>query len=320
MSLNTNLSAETLVQVIRDVARRATSEEDVRFGVEHALSNALEILGLHRKAEYEKTTFSGSADAVYGHVIIEYKRPGRLAETGFPAKLSEQIGRYLMDFSRSAGGWEKQSEALEKMIGIGIDGQQIMFLRYSASGRKRDLPVAPLPGTHSSFYDIADFGIEGKGGFVATGPVQITKESIGLLLLYLRSLSRKPLTPEGLAAEFGPQSEVARQTVNALFQALQANRKQPRVATFFAEWQRIFGIVYGEEMSDAEKDVPELAALYGAVGGKSAPLQPLFFAVHTYYALLMKFLAVELASLQEGALVGSFAPEFIILVSQTQTI
>lgn len=307
MSLNTNLSAETLVQAIHDVARRATSEEDVRFGVEHALSNALEILGLHRKAEYEKTTFSGSADAVYGHVIIEYKRPGRLAETGFPAKLSEQIGRYLMDFSRSAGGWEKQSEALEKMIGIGIDGQQIMFLRYSASGRKRDLPVAPLPGTHSSFYDIADFGIEGKGGFVATGPVQITKESIGLLLLYLRSLSRKPLTPEGLAAEFGPQSEVARQTVNALFQALQANRKQPRVATFFAEWQRIFGIVYGEEMSDAEKDVPELAALYGAVGGKSAPLQPLFFAVHTYYALLMKFLAVELASLQKGALVGSFA-------------
>jgi len=307
MSLNTNLSAETLVQAIHDVARRATSEEDVRFGVEHALSYALKTLGLRRKAEYEKTTFSGSADAVYGHVIIEYKRPGRLAEIGFPAKLSEQIGRYLMDFSRSAGGWEKQSEALEKMIGIGIDGQQIMFLRYSASGRKRDLPVAPLPCTQSSYYDIANFGSEGKGGFVATGPVQITNESIGLLLLYLRSLSRKPLTPEGLAAEFGPQSDIARQAVNALFQALQANRKQPRVATFFAEWQRIFGIVYGEEMGDAGKDAPELAALYGAVGGKSTPLQPLLFAVHTYYALLMKFLAVELASLQEGALVGSFA-------------
>ncbi len=301
------LSVDTLVQSIREVAQHATSEEDVRFGVEHALSNTLKSLGLRQQAEYEKTTFSGSADAVYGHVVIEYKRPGRLAETGFPAKLSEQIGRYLVDFARSAGGWEKQSEALEKMIGIGMDGQQIMFLRYSASGRRRDLPVAPLPGTQSSFYEIANFGSEGKGGFVATGPVKITKESIGLLLLYLRSLSRKPLTPEGLASKFGPQSEVARQTVNALFQALQTNRAQPRVATFFAEWQRIFGIVYGEEMGDAEKDAPELAALYGAVGGKSTPLQPLFFAVHTYYAMLMKLLAVELASLQEGALVGSFA-------------
>jgi len=159
------LTAENLAQAIHELARRATSEEDVRFGVEHALSNTLESLGLRRQAEYEKTTFSGSADAVYGHVIIEYKRPGRLAETGFPAKLSEQIGRYLVDFTRSAGGWEKQSKALEKMIGIGIDGQQIMFLRYSASGRRRDLPVAPLPGTQSSFYGIADFGSEGKGGF-----------------------------------------------------------------------------------------------------------------------------------------------------------
>jgi len=50
MSLNTNLSAETLVQAIHDVAHRATSEEDVRFGVEHALSYALETLGLRRNA------------------------------------------------------------------------------------------------------------------------------------------------------------------------------------------------------------------------------------------------------------------------------
>ena len=76
------------------------------------------------------------------------------------------------------------------------------------------------------------------------------------------------------------------------------------MATFFAEWERIFGIVYGEELGKAEKDAPELAALYRAVSG--AELKPLFFAVHTYYALLMKFLAVELASLQGGALVGSF--------------
>jgi|GEM_PF-952502 len=254
------LTAENLAKTIHEVARRAASEEDVRFGVEHALSNTLQSLGIHRQAQYEKTTFSGgSTDAIYGHVILEYKRPGRLAETGFAPKLVEQIGRYLLDFARSAGGVEKRTEALEKLIGIGLDGRQIMFVRYSASGRKRDLPVAPLPGTH------------------------------------LRSLSRKPLTPEGLAKEFDPKSDVARQTVQSLFRALQANRAQPRVATFFAEWQRIFGIVYGEEMGDAEKDAPELAALYGAVGGKSAPLQPLFFAVHTYYALLMKFLAVELA-------------------------
>lgn len=304
------ITAQTLTQAIREVADNARSEEDVRVGVEHALSHALETIGLQRTAEYEKTTFSGSMDAVYGHVVIEYKRPGRMQEAGFPAKLAQQLSKYLLDFARKTAGKEKQAEALEKLIGIGMDAAQIMFLRYSASGRERDLPTAPLPGTQASFYDISGFDPEGpKGGFQAIGPVPITNESVGLLLLYLRSLSRKPLTPEALAAEFGPQSEIARHLVNAFYQALQEHRDQPHVATLFAEWQRIFGIVYGEELGDAQKDAPELAGLYDVPvrAGHVAPLQTMFFAVHTYYALLMKFLAVELASLQEGALVGSFA-------------
>jgi len=303
------LTAEKLAKEIREVARKAQSEEDVRLNVERVLGNALETLGIQREAQYEKSLFSGSADAVYGHVLVEYKRPGRLAEKGFSKKLAEQISKYLLDLAQSASGRDQQVEALEKMVGVGLDGESIMFMRYSASGRKRQIPTAPLPGTQYDFLDIPEVegSLEIKGGFQITGPVAIGKESIELFLLFLRSLSRKPLTPESLAAAFGPQSEVARSMVNALYHALETNREQPRVATFFAEWQRIFGIVYGEEVTNAEKDAPELAALYGSIKGKSTRLQPMFFAVHTYYALLMKLLAVEFAALQRGALVASFA-------------
>jgi len=310
MSINL-IAAENLAQAIRQVARKAHTEEDLRMGVEHALSATLQTLGLTATPEYEKTTLSGSADAVYGHAVIEYKRPGRLAEKGFPTKLARQIARYLTDQARPAGGRAKQAEALEKMIGIGLDGQQILFLRYSASGRKRESPLPPLPGTQLEFLDLRgllDFGGL-DGGFQMLGPVPVGRESVELLLLYLRSLSRKPLTPEALAADFGPQGEVAPNLVNVFYTALQAHRDHPRVATFFAEWDRIFGIVYGEELGKAERDAPELAALYRMVGRGAVTtplLKPLFFAVHTYYALLMKFLAVELASLQGGALVSSF--------------
>jgi hypothetical protein len=298
------IAAESLAQAIRQVARKAHSEEDLRVGVEQALSATLQVLGLTATPEYEKTTLSGSADAVYGHAVIEYKRPGRLAEKGFPAKLAEQIARYLTDQAHRAGGRAKQAEALEKMIGIGLDGEHILFLRYSATGRKRESPLPSLPGSQISFLDIDEYA----GGFQMVGPVPVGRESIELLLLYLRSLSRKPLTPEALAADFGPQGDIAPKLVNIFYTALQAHRDHPRVATFFAEWERIFGIVYGEELGQAERDAPELAGLYRTVSGrKGAPLlKPLFFAVHTYYALLMKFLAVELASLQGGALVSSF--------------
>jgi SAM-dependent methyltransferase len=118
------------------------------------------------------------------------------------------------------------------------------------------------------------------------------------------TFSRKPLTPEALAADFGPQGDIAPNLVNVFYTALQTHRNHPRVATFFAEWDRIFGIVYGKDLGKAERDAPALAALYRAVPG--AEFKPLFFAVHTYYTLLMKFLAVELASLQGGALRSSF--------------
>jgi methylase of polypeptide subunit release factors len=295
-----SVAADNLAEMIRQVAQKARNEEDLRVGVEHALSATLQALGLKTTPEYEKTTLSGAADAVYGHVVIEYKRPGRLAEKGYPVELAKQIARYLTDMASQAGEESSQREALEKMIGIGLDGQQILFLRYSATGRKRESPLPALPSTQKSFLTIEEY----EGGFQAIGPVPVGRESVELLLLYLRSLSRKPLTPEALAADFGPQGDIAPRLVNLFYTVLQTHRDHPRVATLFAEWDRIFGIVYGEELHKAQKDAPQLAVLYNAV--QDAELKPLFFAVHTYYALLMKFLAVELASLQGGALVGSF--------------
>lgn len=301
MSTNSQaVAAEKLAETIREVAKKAHTEEDLRVGVEQALATALDVLGLAVTPKYEKTTLSGAADAVYGHVVVEYKRPGRLAQRGAADDLAEQIVRYLTDQARSAGDEERQAEALEKMIGVGTDGERIVFLRYSATGRRRASPLAPLPGTRTSFLHV-----EGRrGGFQVVGPVAVGRESIELFLLYLRSLSRKPLTPEALAADFGPQGDIAPKLVNTFYNALQTHRGHSRVSTLFAEWERIFGIVYGEEVGRAERDAPELAALYQAV--PQAELKPLFFAVHTYYALLMKLLAVELASLQRGALVGSF--------------
>ena len=293
------LAAETLAEAIRSVARRAHSEEDVRVGVERALGATLQALKLTATPEYEKTTVSGSADAVYGHVVIEYKRPGRISQRGYPAVLARQLGRYLEDFARRAGGRAKQLEALEKMVGIGLDGGQILFLRYSSKGRRRESPLPLLTGTQLGFLPAEDHA----GGFQMVGPVPVARESIELLLLYLRFLSRKPITPEALGVDFGPQGDVAPNLVNLFYSALHTHRDHPRVAIFFAEWDRIFGIVYGEELGKAQRDAPDLVALYRAVAG--AELKPLLFAVHTYYALLMKLVAVELASLQAGALVGS---------------
>ena len=47
--MSEQLSAELLSEAIRQVGLKARSEEDVRFGVEHALSNALQQLGINHE-------------------------------------------------------------------------------------------------------------------------------------------------------------------------------------------------------------------------------------------------------------------------------
>jgi len=301
MSKTAATPAAQLTDRILRAAQAAASEEDLKIAVERALEKALTALGIQSTPEYEKTILSGSADAVYGHVVIEYEKPGKLARETGRTETVEQLTRYLL--GQTGKQDEKQAEALAKMIGVSLDGRQILFVRHTGTERGREFSLPGLPGGLSAFFE--EKGVRGR--FQILGPYPVNEDSIGIFLLYLRSLARKPLTPEALARDFGPSGEVASALVGALHAALTAHHDRPGVATFFNEWERLFGIVYGEELGKAEADAKELAKLY-RIGGKPE-LKPLLFTVHTYYALLMKFLAVELISLQGGMLVTSFASD-----------
>lgn len=311
-----------LAQAILRVGETANTEEDVRIGVEQALAPVRQLLGITPR--YERTypasvsvLGSGSSDAVYGHAVIEYKKPRVLSRKGGVAeaiwgrkdsagKRRGGLAQYMQGEAASYGG--EQEKALRRIIGIGTDGQNILFLRYRGVKRPAAPPEPPLPRTQLALFELPAV----TGGFQPTGPYPVTEESVSLLLAYLRALRRRPLTPEALADEFGPKGGIARQMVATLYERLvdaltQPNNPYPQAATFFAEWDRIFGIVYGQDIAKARQDASELAKLYGLSG--SEELKPLLFAVHTYYALLMKLLAAELASLQSGSLVSSLVAD-----------
>jgi len=89
MSLAFSVDAEEIAKEIEKVARESISEEDLRQGVEYILrSKVIERLKEVEKTEipyaswkpprarYEVTLVSGlRADALYGHLIIEYEKP-----------------------------------------------------------------------------------------------------------------------------------------------------------------------------------------------------------------------------------------------------
>ena len=285
-------SAAELAEAIRQVAHQAHSEEDVRIGVEKLLAPYLRRFGVAH-SKYETAT---RVDAQHGNVLIEYERAGKLSK---PAGLDEnisQLKKYLLENAARKGG--DTAAALRRMVGVGLDGDQILFVRYH--GRKSAAARAAISRTQAQAglfpeAELGDFAIE--------GPRPVSPETIERFLSYLPAFTRRNLTPEALAETFGPKSKGAQAVVGLLYRRL-LHTESRRVKTFFAEWQRIFGIVYGQEIGKAQADARALGKQFGV---KTVPkLNEFLFAVHTYFALLMKLLAAELMTLQPGSMLQSF--------------
>lgn len=285
---------QKLARQIQGRARHAVTEEELKIEVIKLLNPFLEEMNIG-KAQYERATvLRGRPDAVYGYFYFEYKKPGVLATKQGVEQTAHQLKDYM---EASVEGAKDREEALRRMMGVGIDGHRMFFLRFWPA----ELDYArPLRRRHPAL-----FKAEGaRGGFQIiphTGAMEIDAEALDLLFGYLRSLHRWPLKAEKLAEEFGPRSEPAKEAVQSFYSALRESASA-KVDTFFRQWEYTFGIVYGEESGKTERGQWDLAEAYGL--GKGVRLKPLLFSVHTYFALLMKLLAAELLVLQEKGFVA----------------
>lgn len=288
---------DRVLESIRHVAVSGRTEEDLKMVMEPLLRQHLQATdSVTVQPSYEvRTGLAGRRDAVYGHFTLEYKRPGYLASQQNLQRAAQQLAEYLETVADEA----RAGEALNRVAGACTDGQRIFFLRYWPEELLRARQVHPR--------QLSLFGTDTvPGGFQILGPYPVGEASLEELFRYLRALGRRPLVAEALAETFGPGSEVAQHTVGALYAALGATRSE-RVQTLYRQWERAFGVVYGEETAKAEKDVPELARGYGLPEG--AGLKPSLFSVHTYFALIMKLLAAEILALQQGSLAASLLAE-----------
>lgn len=280
--------ADKLVAKNLEVMRHAKSEEDLRIGFEKALEPLLEIISVKSHGKYERSIYlGGRADARHGQVIIEYEKPGAFKSNKWVEHAFEQLVGYIDGIAQS------HKELLfvtdPKLVGVGFDGEKIFFVQYK--GDKEKVKVS---------LDKKDFSL--------IGPYEFNRQSASTLLTYFRSLSRQLLTAENLADVFGPKSELAKKAVSAFADALDNWDSYPRIRTFYNEWKRLFGIVYGEHFNAQQAEEAEKLSKYYKVG-KETDFQELLFCVHTYFVFLMKLIAAELLNISETAYKSSFSDD-----------
>jgi methylase of polypeptide subunit release factors len=282
--------ADKLVASTIELMRTAKTEEDLRIGFEKILEPLCLSIGIESHAKYEKSIYrSGRADALHGQVIVEYERPLAFRSPKSVNHAYEQLVEYIK------GEAKERKETLflldPKLVGVGFDGEQIFFVQYQGEKRK---PKTKLDKKH----------------FKLTGPYPFTPQSARTFLTYIRALSRRLLTAENLAEVFGPKSNLAPQAVSAFADAIENWDSRGRARTFFNEWRRLFGIVYGEQFNTRQaQEVKKLSELYKV--GRDTDFQELLFSVHTYFVLLMKLIAAELLTISETSFKSSFSYDLV---------
>ena len=201
------INTEKLSKDIREIARKAESEEDLKIKVEPLLQKAFKQLGIDISiVKYEKsaTTFRGRTDAVYGYLTIEYKVPGKLSRTSEIKKAKKQLQRYLTEQAETLGKGTVE-DFLEKAVGVVIDGKHIMFIRFTKIATILQTPV-PVDKEQKELFPELEVG----RGFQTLGPYPINAKSLANLLIYARASARRPLTAKDLADVFSPASSIAR--------------------------------------------------------------------------------------------------------------
>jgi len=256
-------SAVVIAEQIRNAAAWAKSEMDLQVEVAGALKEFARTAKINPlEGHHNVTIATGRPDSVYGSVIVEYKDPGTLSpnKDAAPNKaLIDQLKKRFYDMRR------EENRQWNSMFGVGTDGKYFIFLRF------RD------------------------DKWTDQEPLEVNRYSTERFLWALYNLGQKgkPYQPEYLHGDFGSESSVAQEGVRALYEEILAT-ENPKAQVFFSQWKILFGEVCGYDVENLSDKLKKLAEFY-VVKGKPQPA-PLLFAVHTYYAILIKLLAAEIVS------------------------
>lgn len=256
--------AEMMAGQMVKVAEWSKSEEDVRHECNKLIDEFLKKAGLKVKGRHEYGLAGGRIDSKYGGVIIEYKDPkgsGKITENrnapGVKAVVT-QIKKRFVDFHS-----EKKIE-LERIFGVGCDGDTFVFVRY-------------------------------RGGNVEVEePQPVTPHTVERLLRALVSLGAKgySFTPDNLCGDFGGERHTALEGIARIYEVI-STTKSRKAQVFFKQWQILFGEVCGYDVHGQSTKIKKLGEHYCIPNAKPAEL---LFSVHTYYGILIKLLAAEIVS------------------------
>ena len=259
------------------IARPEGTEADFRREVARLLDEAASEVQVPLNVREEYHVVRGRVDAVYNRLVIEYERPGVLSEK-LSAKGNQHAIQQVKDYI--VGVAKRERREAHRLAGVAMDGRFLIFVRRVGEGWSDPELFPVTPGSVERF-----------------------------LRLLFALAAGAALIPENLIEDFGPKNIEAQRAVRAIYRTLHSSR-HPLVTALFEQWRLFFSEATDyKEWSERLEAKEEFRAFVRGVGLDPKYTEPakVFFALHTYYALLIKLIASLAAARYAGGGTAPFA-------------
>ena len=202
---------------------------------------------------------NGRLDALYGSLVIEFKRYDYLSnKTQLEEALKQVKDKYL----------DKLPEPLRKnFVAIIFDGKHIVFINYDPDKDK---------WAHSfrkfDIYTLYDW------------------------LILLSGLFKKTITAQSLKNDFSIETPLARDFITVLYKQLNENlESNRRIKMLFDEWDKTFRYIYGGVLNE-DKLISDFRDISEKILKSKEELyvDRFLFVIYTYYAFIIKLIASEI--------------------------
>lgn len=244
----------------------------------------------------------GRTDATFQNISFEFKKEGYFdrssgIDEAVYGRNSDDHGLY--DYIVSNAGItvndkiEIVTEKLISGIGVGFDGKQFIFARF-------------IPSTQKTNINTEKVKIEISEPLNLKFTFEVKEFSKGLkrLALLLKQTDKISLSKQMLCSVINPKSDYVRRSISAIYDNLEANLNTSedtfnnRVKTLFNEWDRVFGVMYGddEDATDFTEVSSKIREMYGIDEKVELDSKKYLFSMQTFFNIFLKLLVYSFLS------------------------
>jgi hypothetical protein len=276
--------ASNLLSSAEDCLLHKHTEEDLRQDLHASLQAVCRSVGIsNSQIRMEGTNTSGRFDSLYGHVLIEWKRPGRISSSRIERNQAACQALSYVDDQR-----------FRDCSVIVTDGLTWGFYRPSILLGNTQL-MLDLDGV-SSPTPVAEERFSWR---------KLSAESMLFVISIFESFRFIPPTSGNIQSSLGTNRRETLNLVEALISQIMTAGELTRAGTLFKQWKLTAGVAYGlqedDDVSASHSDLRNglIAILPNSVSA-GASTAHILFGLQTYVALVSKLIVVEIVALRNS--------------------